>query len=38
MKIMITGAAGQVGRELRLALDQHELIALDRQGLDLSQP
>lgn len=37
MKIMITGAAGQVGRELRLALDQHELIALDRQALDLSQ-
>ena len=38
MKIMITGAAGQVGRELRLALAQHELIALDRQALDLSQP
>ena len=38
MKIMITGAAGQVGRELSLALDQHELIALNRQGLDLSQP
>lgn len=38
MKIMITGAAGQVGRELCLALAKHELIALDRQALDLSQP
>lgn len=38
MKIMITGAAGQVGRELCQALAKHELIALDRQALDLSQP
>jgi len=37
MKILVTGANGQLGRELTLALDgKHELIAASRQRLDVT--
>lgn len=42
MKILLTGINGQVGTAIQQALShsalQHELIALDRHGLDLSDP
>ncbi|MEO6698001.1 MAG: sugar nucleotide-binding protein, partial [Paraperlucidibaca sp.] len=39
MKLLITGANGQVGHALTQRLKGlGELIALDRQGADLSQP
>lgn len=42
MKILLTGINGQVGAAIQQALShsalQHELIALDRHGLDLSDP
>lgn len=42
MKILLTGINGQVGAAIQQALGrstlQHELIALDRLGLDLSDP
>ena len=36
MKILITGARGQVGRELARGDSAHEIIALDRSGLDIT--
>ncbi|MEE9494256.1 MAG: dTDP-4-dehydrorhamnose reductase [Gammaproteobacteria bacterium] len=40
MKILVTGAAGQLGRETQLALEAEgeEVIAIDRDELDLSRP
>ncbi|MEE9343400.1 MAG: dTDP-4-dehydrorhamnose reductase [Gammaproteobacteria bacterium] len=40
MKILVTGAAGQLGRETELALqaEGNEVIAIDRKELDLSVP
>ena len=40
MKILVTGAAGQLGRETELALEAEgeEVIAIDRDELDLSRP
>jgi dTDP-4-dehydrorhamnose reductase len=40
-KILVTGANGQIGSELRelsLFQDQYEWIFTDRQELDLSEP
>lgn len=37
MKILITGAAGQLGRALPDALRGHEFTALDRRALDITQ-
>jgi len=37
VKILITGAGGQLGRCLTYALAQHQLVALDRQSLDITQ-
>jgi dTDP-4-dehydrorhamnose reductase len=37
MKILITGAGGQLGRCLQYALTQHRLVALDRQSLDITR-
>lgn len=37
MKILITGAAGQLGRCLQIAIVQHEVIALDRNRLDITR-
>ncbi len=36
MRILVTGAAGQVGRELPAVLDGHEVIALARSEFDLA--
>ena len=36
MKVLLTGAAGQVGSELALTLVHHDLVALDRQQLDIT--
>jgi dTDP-4-dehydrorhamnose reductase len=36
MRILITGASGQVGRALSSSLEGYDLTALDRQGLDLA--
>lgn len=38
MRIMITGARGQVGRALQAALAGHELILTNRSELDVCQP
>ena len=37
MKILITGAAGQLGRSLQVTLRSHSLIAVDIDQLDISQ-
>lgn len=37
MKILVTGAAGQLGRCLPAALGQHEVVALDRVTLDITR-
>jgi dTDP-4-dehydrorhamnose reductase len=37
VKILITGASGQLGRCLQIALTRHEVVALDRRALDISQ-
>jgi dTDP-4-dehydrorhamnose reductase len=36
MKVLITGAGGQLGRCLSYALSQHQMVALDRQSLDIT--
>jgi dTDP-4-dehydrorhamnose reductase len=36
MRILITGAGGQVGRELVEAFEEHEVIATDHQSLDVT--
>ncbi|MGH9696742.1 MAG: dTDP-4-dehydrorhamnose reductase, partial [Bryobacteraceae bacterium] len=38
MRILVTGASGQVGRALLLTLPHHDLIAANRSLIDLSQP
>jgi dTDP-4-dehydrorhamnose reductase len=40
MKILITGAKGQLGREFQKSLENygHEMTALDKEGLDISDP
>jgi dTDP-4-dehydrorhamnose reductase len=40
MKILITGANGQLGREFRQSLENygHEIAAFDKDGLDISDP
>lgn len=37
MRILITGANGQLGKALQIALTDHDLIALTRQQLDITQ-
>ena len=37
MKILITGADGQLGRDCQLILKNHEIIALNRKQLDICQ-
>jgi dTDP-4-dehydrorhamnose reductase len=37
MKILIAGASGQLGLCLQVALNRHEVVALDRRALDISQ-
>jgi len=37
MKILVTGAGGQLGRCLQTALGRHEVIALDRGALDITR-
>lgn len=37
-RILITGAGGQVGHELAIASSPHDLVALDRRQLDISDP
>ncbi|MBI3303579.1 MAG: dTDP-4-dehydrorhamnose reductase [Deltaproteobacteria bacterium] len=37
MKILLTGASGQLGHALQMALADHHLIALDRPSLDITQ-
>jgi dTDP-4-dehydrorhamnose reductase len=36
MRIIITGAAGQLGRDLQLALSAHELVGYDHDDLDVT--
>jgi dTDP-4-dehydrorhamnose reductase len=36
VKILIAGASGQLGRCLQIALNRHDVIALDRRALDIS--
>ena len=35
MKLLITGASGQLGRQLQRAASAHSVIAVDRQSLDI---
>ena len=37
MKILLTGANGQLGKALRETLSRHEVVALSRQQLDITQ-
>lgn len=37
MKILITGAAGQLGRSLQAVLRGHDVVALERAALDITQ-
>ena len=37
MRILLTGAAGQLGRQVRLQAGQHDLVALSRKELDISR-
>src|ERR1700689_3858667 len=37
VKILVTGAAGQLGRCLPAALGQHEVVALERGALDITR-
>jgi len=37
MRILLTGAGGQLGQALQAALTDHDLLALDRQRLDITQ-
>ena len=37
VKILITGAAGQLGHCLQTALSRHEIVALDRRALDITR-
>src|ERR1039457_544525 len=37
MKVIITGAGGQLGRALQVALRDRNLIALDHDALDITQ-
>lgn len=36
MKVLLTGAGGQLGRELVTALDHHDVLAFDHHGLDIT--
>jgi dTDP-4-dehydrorhamnose reductase len=38
VKVLLTGAAGQLGRELQDGLGHHEVVALDRGQLDITDP
>jgi len=38
MRILLTGAGGQLGRALQVALGRHQLIALERRELDITDP
>lgn len=38
MKVLLTGAGGQLGRELVTALDHHEVVAFDHWDLDITDP
>jgi len=38
MRILLTGAGGQLGRALQVALERHQLIALERRELDITDP
>lgn len=37
MRILLTGASGQLGQALQMVLTDHDLVALDRQRLDITQ-
>jgi dTDP-4-dehydrorhamnose reductase len=36
MKVLLTGAGGQVGHELRAAFDDHDVVAVDHAALDVA--
>ena len=38
MKIVVTGAGGQLGRALGPALMKHEIVGLGRDALDITRP
>jgi dTDP-4-dehydrorhamnose reductase len=38
MKILITGAGGMLGKDIAIALSDHELILTDREELDITNP